>query len=83
MVELGPGAGICARACLSLGIPWLDLCANAVHASLLRNALGRFACEQIVQRGAPLHEQALAQLVSTHFSDVLQQLRDRDNTNGI
>ena len=38
----------------------------------------RWALEEIVQKESPLHEQDLAKLVSSHFSDVLQQIQDRD-----
>ena len=31
---------------------------------------------------SPLHEQDLAKLVSAHFSDVLQQIADRDENVG-
>ena len=31
-----------------------------------------------MQKKSPLHEQDLAKLVSAHFSDVLQQIQDRD-----
>ena len=34
--------------------------------------------EEIVTKESPLHEQDLAKLVTTHFSDVLQQVQDRD-----
>ncbi len=80
VVELGAGGGVTARACLSLGVPWIGLCWNLVHAQWLNNVLDRYACEQIVQKNSPLHEQDFAQLISTHFSDVLQQLKDRDST---
>ena len=80
VVELAAGNGVTARACLSLGIPWSGLCWNSVHCQWLNNVLDLYACELIVEKKSPLHEQDLAQLVSTHFSDVLQQVKDRDDT---
>ena len=80
VVELGAGSGVTERACLSLGVPWTGLCWNLVHAQWLNNVLDRYACEQVVQKDSPLHEQDFAQLISTHFSDVLQQVKDRDST---
>ena len=53
-----------------------------MHAQWLNNVLGRYACEQVVQKDSPLHEQDFAQLISTHFSDVLQQIQDRDKMTG-
>ena len=35
-----------------------------------------------MQKESPLHEQDLAKLVSAHFSDVLQQIQDRDKMTG-
>jgi len=49
-----------------------------VHAHWLNNVVDRWALEEIVQQESPLHEQDLAKLVSSHFSDVLQQIQDRD-----
>ena len=51
-----------------------------MHCQWLNNVLDLYACELIVEKKSPLHEQDLAQLVSTHFSDILQQVKDRDNT---
>ena len=82
VVDLGVGSGITARACLHIGIPWAGLCWNQVHTHWLNNVVDRWALEEIVQKGSPLHEQDLAKLVSEHFSDVLQQIADRDQNVG-
>ena len=78
VVDLGAGSGITARACLAFGIPWVGLCWNQVHVHWLNNVVDRWALEEIVLKESPLHEQDLAKLVSEHFSDVLQQIADRD-----
>ena len=78
VVDLGAWSGITARSCLALGIPWVGLCWNQVHAHWLNNVVDRWALEEIVKKKSPLHEQDLAKLVSAHFSDVLQQIQDRD-----
>ena len=78
VVDLGAGSGITARACLTLGIPWVGLCWNQVHVHWLNNVIDRWALESIVDKSSPLHEQDLSKLVTTHFSDVLQQIQDRD-----
>ena len=82
VVDLGAGSGITARACLALGIPWAGLCWNQVHTHWLNNVVDRWALQEIVQKTSPLHEQDLAKLVSAHFSDVLQQIADRDQNVG-
>ena len=53
-----------------------------MHAHWLNNVVDRWALEQIVKKKSPLHEQDLAKLVSAHFSDVLQQIQDRDEMTG-
>ena len=78
VVDLGAGSGITARACLALGIPWVGLCWNQVHVHWLNKVIDRWALESIVDKSSPLHEQDLSKLVTTHFSDVLQQIQDRD-----
>ena len=80
VVDLCAGSGMTARACLSLGIPWVGLCWNQVHTHWLNNVIDRWALEHIVLKGSALHEQDLAKLVNAHFSDVLQQIRDRDES---
>ena len=49
-----------------------------MHALWLNNVVNRGALEEIVKKKSPLHEQDLAKLVNTHFSDVLQQIQDQD-----
>ena len=78
VVDLCAGSGITARACLSLGIQWVGLCWNQAHSQWVNNVVDRWALEEIVRKKSALHEQDLAKLVSTHFSDVLQQIQDRD-----
>ena len=53
-----------------------------MHTHWLNNVVDRWALEEIVQKTSPLHEQDLAKLVSAHFSDVLQQIADRDQNVG-
>ena len=53
-----------------------------MHTRWLNNVVDRWALEEIVKKKSPLHEQDLAKLVTTHFSDVLQQIKDRDHMTG-
>ena len=82
VVDLGAGHGITARTCLGLGIPWTGLCMNQAHTNWINNVLDRWALEEITRKKSPLHEQGLAALVNAHFSDELQQIRDRDQDIG-
>ena len=63
---------------LSLGVPWVGLCWNQVHARWLNYVVHRSALEEIVQKVSSLHEQDLAKLVNAHFSGVLPQIHDSD-----
>ena len=56
----------------------MGLCWYQVHVHSLNNDIDRWALESIVNKSYPLHEQDLSKLVTTHFSDVLQQIQDRD-----
>ena len=53
-----------------------------MHTHWLNNVVDCWALEEIGQKKSPLHEQDLAKLVSAHFSDVLQQIADRDQNVG-
>jgi len=78
---LGVGSGITARACLALGTPWVGLCSNQVHAHWLSNVVDRWALEEIAKKKSHRnvqYDQDLAKLATTHFSDVLQQIKDQD-----
>ena len=78
VVDLAAGSGMTARACLAMGVPWVGLCWNQTHVHWLNNVVDRWTLEALVQKTSPLHEQDLAKLVQEHFSDVLQQIQDRD-----
>ena len=53
VVGLGAGSGIAARSCLALGIPWVGLCWNEVHAHWLSNVVDRWAFEETAQKTSP------------------------------
>ena len=78
VVDLGAGSGITARACLTLGIPWVGLCWNPVHERWLNRVVDRWALASIVEKESPLHEQDLAKLLKSHFTDELQRIEDKD-----
>ena len=78
VVDLTPGSGACARACLTLGVPYLGLVRSAEHASWLQNVMDRQALKSIVESGSPLFEQDLSALLKEHFQDVLDQLNEAD-----
>ena len=81
VIDMSPGSGAAGRACLRLGIQYTAACRTNAHASWLGNVLDRESCELIATTKSPLFEQDLAQMIKTHFSDVLSQLEEqRDAT---
>ena len=77
VIDLTPGSGSAARACLQLGVPYHGWAKNAEHASWLQNVRDRAALRVICEVGSALHSD-LAQAVQEHFSDVLEQLSEQD-----
>ena len=77
VVDLTPGSGSAARACMQLGIPYHGWAKNAEHASWLQNVLDRAALQVICEVGSALHSDS-AQAIQEHFSDVLEQLNEQD-----
>ncbi len=78
VVDVTPGSGTVGRACMKLGLQYLAVCRSEYHTSWLQNVLDRQAVELIVTSQSPLYEQDLATLIETHFSDVLDQLNEKD-----
>ena len=77
VVDLTPGSGSAARACMQLGIPYHGWAKNAEHASWLQNVPDRASLQVICEVGSALHSD-LAQAIQEHFSDVLDQLNEQD-----
>lgn len=77
VVDLSPGSGILATACMQLGIPYLGIVSSTTHMSWLTNVLDRAALQYIVQSGHVLYQDDLATLVKDMFADLLEQ----DDTN--
>ena len=77
VIDMSPGSGAAGRACLRLGIQYTAACRTGAHAIWLAKVLDRESCELIVTTKSPLFEQDLAQMIKTHFSDVLSQLQEQ------
>lgn len=71
-------SGSLGRACLEKGILYTALAKNAEHNSWLQNLFDRHAMGIITTTGTTLYEQDLAQCVTDHFQDVLDQLHQQD-----
>ena len=77
VIDMSPGSGSVGRACLRMGLQYQAACRTAAHASWVSNVLDRESCELIVTTKSPLFEQDLAQMIRTHFSDVISQLQEQ------
>ena len=77
VVDYSPGSGSVARACMQMGIMYHGFAKNAEHASWLQNVLDRAALQVICTVGSPMHTD-LAEAVQEHFTDVIEELNERD-----
>jgi len=77
-IDLSPGSGQLARACLDNAISCIAVARNAEHASWLQNVLDRYVMLSIVKAGAFLHDADLAASIKELFEDVLDQLNTSD-----
>ena len=78
MIDLTPGSGAPARACVESSIPYVGVTKKQVHASWLINVVNRAAVELITRNGSSLYEQDLANCIKDHFKELLEELNDCD-----
>ena len=79
VIDLSPGSGVLATACLQLGIPYLGIVSNVTHVTWLTNVMDRAALQFIVQSGHVLYQDDLAELVKNMFADLLEQRDESQN----
>ena len=79
VIDLTPGTGTLARACMAKGWPYLGICRNAEHQSWLQNVLNKRALQVIVTKETALFERELADMVRDHFKEILEELNEEDN----
>jgi len=78
VVDLSPGSGQLARACLDTATCCIVVAKNAEHSSWLQNVLDRYVMLTIVRSGSHLHDADLASSLKELFTDVLDQLNATD-----
>ena len=71
VIDLSPGSGALASACLSLGLRYTGFCANEKHRKWLENLVDRQALTLAATEGHALWSQSLAELIHRHFKDVI------------
>ena len=78
MIDLTPGSGALARACLEAGIQYVGICRKAEHASWLINVSNCAAVELVTRTGTALYEQDLASCLKDHFEELIEELHAQD-----
>ena len=78
VIDLSPGSGAMARACLNQGIQYVGICRTERHCSWLTNILNKAAVECIARNDSPLYQQDLASCISAHFMDIIDDLHKQD-----
>ena len=71
VVDVTPGSGVLAQACLLEGWPYLAIPKTAAHASFMHNKLDRDALNVISLSGSAMHQADMAEHIKEHFADVL------------
>ena len=79
VVDMSPGSGTLARACMKQGWLYTGLCRSNEHSSWLQNVLNRRAVQVIATSGTALFEQDLASCIKGHFKELLDELHEQDN----
>ena len=78
VVDLSPGSGQLARACLDTATSCIAVARNQSHSSWLQNVLDRYVMLVIVKSGTYLHDSDLAASIKELFFDILDQLNAAD-----
>ena len=74
VVDVTPGSGTLARACLELGLPYTGFTRTNEHSVWLQNVLDTQTIRMVCQAGCPLYNQTLAQALKRHYEEVLVQV---------
>ena len=78
VIDLTPGSGAMARACLDEGIQYVGICRSQQHCSWLVNILNRSAVESTVRHGTALYAQDATALINDHFKELIDELHTQD-----
>jgi hypothetical protein len=76
VVDLTPGSGVLASACMQRGTPYVALVANTHHLTWLTNVVDRNSCKYMCTTGNFLYQEDLATLLAELFADVVDPKED-------
>ena len=74
VVDLTPGSGTFARACLQMDKPYIGVCQNEHHKGWLGNLLDRQVARLVCTVGSALHNADMAGQLEEHFSSTIKHL---------
>ena len=72
VIDLSPGAGALASACLSKSLPYYGIVGNASHMGWLTNVLDRESLQYISRAGHTLYQEDLATHLKDLFGDLME-----------
>ena len=72
VVDLSPGSGSLASACLSKGLVYHGIVGTASHMGWLTNVLDRESLQHISRAGHPLYQEDLATHLKELFGDIME-----------
>ena len=72
VIDLSPGSGMLASACMSAGVQYVGLVSNPNYLTWLTNVLDREALKYICRSGSFLYQEELAKLVEELFADAVE-----------
>lgn len=78
VVDLSPGSGVLAEACMSSGVQYFGIVKNPTHLGWLNNSLDKTSLSYIVQSNSWLYDESLAQNVKDSFDDILNEGAEGD-----
>jgi hypothetical protein len=78
VVDLSPGSGALAVACMTVDVPYIGISRHEVHHSWLANVLDRECLKLLADSEWCLYDESLSELVQKHFAEVLDELNEVD-----
>ena len=76
VVDVTPGSGVLASACMARGTPYLGLVGHPQLLSWLTNVVDRSSCRYMCTTGNFLYQEDLATLLTELFADVVDPKED-------
>ena len=83
IVDLTPGSGALAVAAMSRGLKYTGFVEEPKHLAWLQNILDTAALRYIAKKGEVLYNEELAELITQHYQDLLENSEDAPDVEGL